>query len=65
MRGADAHDQIYSMPICRYGDLYIGLPSIFHKGDAKQPPDWDMVDTELAIQRRQRPLGAALPGPCR
>ncbi|MDE2748527.1 MAG: hypothetical protein OXI34_06160 [Chloroflexota bacterium] len=48
MRGADAHDQIYSMPICRYGDLTIGLPSIFHKGD-ESAADWDTVDTELAF----------------
>ena len=48
MRGADAHDQIYSMPVCRYGDLTIGLPSVFHKGD-EAAPDWDTVDTELAI----------------
>lgn len=47
MRGADAHDQIYSMPICRYGDLYLGLPAVFHKGDAAAA-DWDTVDTELA-----------------
>ena len=46
--GRDAHDQIYSMPICRYGDLTIGLPSVFHKGDASAA-DWDTVDTELAI----------------
>ena len=48
MRGVDAHDQIYSLPICRYGDLYIGLPSVFHKGD-EGAADWDTVDTELAI----------------
>ncbi|MCY3977755.1 MAG: hypothetical protein OXG23_06620 [Chloroflexi bacterium] len=48
MRGLDAHDQIYSMPICLYSDLYIGLPSLFHKGDASAA-DWDTVDTELAI----------------
>ena len=48
MRGADAHDQIYSMPIARYGDLFIGLPAIFHKGDPTAA-DWDTVDTELAI----------------
>ena len=47
MCGADAHDQIYSMPIIRYGDLYIGLPSVFHKGDPAAA-DWDTVDTELA-----------------
>ena len=48
MRGADAHDQIYSMPVCRYGDLTIGLPSVFHKGD-EAASDWDRVDTELAV----------------
>ena len=48
LRGGDAHDQIYSMPICHYGDLTIGLPSVFHKGDASAV-DWDTVDTELAI----------------
>lgn len=48
MRGVDAHDQIYSLPICRYGDLYIGLPSVFHKGN-EGAANWDTVDTELAI----------------
>ena len=47
MRGQNAHDQIYSMPIFRYGGLYLGLPAVFHQGDA-QAPDWDTVDTELA-----------------
>jgi len=48
LRGAGAHDQIYSMPIMRYGDLYLGLPAVFHKGD-ESAADWDTVDTELAI----------------
>lgn len=48
LRGADAHDQIYSMPIARYQDLYIGLPAVFHKGD-ENSTDWDCVDTELAV----------------
>ena len=47
MRGENAHDQIYSMPIFRYGGLYLGLPAVFHKGNP-QAPDWDTVDTELA-----------------
>lgn len=47
MRGADAHDQIYSMPIVQYAGLYIGLPAVFHKG-RKEAADWDTVDTELA-----------------
>ena len=48
MRGAVARDQIYSLPICRYRDFYIGLPSVFHKGDPAAD-DWDTVDTELAL----------------
>ena len=48
LRGADAHDQIYSMPIAAYRDLTIGLPAVFHKGDPSAD-DWDTVDTELAI----------------
>ena len=48
LRGDGAHDQIYSMPIARYGSLYIGLPAVFHKGQA-DADDWDTVDTELAI----------------
>ena len=47
MRGVDEHDQIYSMPIIEYAGLFIGLPAIFHKGDA-DADDWDTVDTELA-----------------
>jgi hypothetical protein len=46
MRGVDYHDQIYSMPIFRYGDLYLGLPAPFHKGNP-DAPDWDTVTTEL------------------
>ncbi len=48
LRGGGAHDQIYSMPIAAYCDLYIGLPAVFHKGDPSAA-DWDRVDTELAI----------------
>lgn len=48
LRGGGAHDQIYSMPITAYGDLTIGLPAVFHKGD-QSAADWDTVDTELAI----------------
>jgi hypothetical protein len=47
MRGADEHDQIYSMPVFRYKDLYLGLPAQFHKGNP-DAPDWDTVTTELA-----------------
>ena len=48
LRGQGAHDQIYAMPIAVYGDLFIGLPAVFHKGDPSAA-DWDTVDTELAI----------------
>lgn len=51
LRGRDAHDQIYSMPIVQYAGLFIGLPAVFHKGDEKgdeKKEDWDTVDTELA-----------------
>lgn len=61
MRGRDAHDQIYSMPICRYGDLTIGLPSVFHKGDASAA-DWDTVDTELAVSADDVNWGRICPG---
>lgn len=47
LRGADAHDQIYAMPIIEYAGLTIGLPAIFHKGD-ERAANWDTVDTELA-----------------
>lgn len=47
MRGQDFHDQPYSMPIVRWGDVYLGLPAQFHKGD-RGAPDWDTVTTELA-----------------
>jgi hypothetical protein len=47
MRGQDAHDQLYSMPIMQYRDLYIGLPTTFHKGKINSL-NWDTVDTELA-----------------
>jgi len=48
LRGANEHDQIYSMPIAQYGDLYLGLPAVFHKGEP-EASDWDLVDTELAM----------------
>lgn len=66
MRGADAHDQIYSMPICLYRGHYIGLPSVFHKGD-ESAADWDTVDTELAFSadtvnwERVRPGDSLIP----
>ena len=46
-QGTGPHDQIYSMPIFKYGSIFLGLPAIFHKGN-RDAPDWDTVDTELA-----------------
>lgn len=61
MRGVDAHDQIYSMPIVQYAGLYIGLPAVFHKGDEKAA-DWDTVDTELAWSADSVHWGRICPG---
>ena len=46
-QGNDLHDQIYSMPVFVYGNIYLGLPAIFHHG-VKNASDWDKIDTELA-----------------
>jgi len=61
LRGVGEHDQIYSMPIARYGDLYVGLPAVFHKGDP-QADDWDLVDTELAISTDTETWSRVIPG---
>lgn len=61
LRGAGAHDQIYSMPIAQYGDLFVGLPAIFHKG-IRDAPDWDTVDTELAISSDSLNWSRVCPG---
>lgn len=45
-RGIGLDDQIYSMPIFRYGNLYFGLAAIYHDGD-RELEHWDKVDCEL------------------
>ncbi len=40
LRGKGIHEQVYSMPIFHYANVYIGLPSILNEDDT--------VDTELA-----------------
>ncbi|TNJ63227.1 hypothetical protein FE784_26540 [Paenibacillus hemerocallicola] len=45
-RGIGSDDQIYSMPIFRYGNLYIGLAAIYRDGD-RELAHWDKVDCEL------------------
>jgi hypothetical protein len=37
--------QVYSMPVFRYGGVYLGLPAIYDIGDGRQT---DLVQTELA-----------------
>jgi hypothetical protein len=46
-RGKDEHDQIYSMPVFKYANVYIGLPAVFHHGNLEDK-DWDKVTTQLA-----------------
>ena len=47
LAGNSIEDQIYSIPIHQYKNVYIGLPAIYHGGD-KNAENWDLVDTELA-----------------
>ncbi|MBO9607161.1 MAG: hypothetical protein J7639_14470 [Paenibacillaceae bacterium] len=46
LAGNDPHAQVYSMPVFPYGDIYIGLPAIFHTD--QDAPDFDSVTCELA-----------------
>ena len=59
--GQNMEDQIYSMPIAPYQNLYIGLPAIFHGGDDRAA-NWDMVDTELAWSTDTIKWNRVLPG---
>ncbi|WP_159888457.1 hypothetical protein [Paenibacillus puerhi] len=47
-KGDGLDDQIYSMPIFRYADLYLGLATIYHDGD-RELAHWDKVDCELTF----------------
>ncbi|MBQ4050980.1 MAG: hypothetical protein IJD13_05065 [Oscillospiraceae bacterium] len=64
LRGRDMDDQIYSMPVFRYGGLWFGLPAIFHGGD-HGAKDFDRVDTELAfshdLKHWERVPGSLIP----
>lgn len=46
-RGLGPRNQIYSMPVFRYRNQYLGIPAIIHEGDMSAP-DHDCVDTVLA-----------------
>ena len=45
-RGMGFRNQIYSMPVFQYGDVYLGLASIYHDGD-RLSEDFDTVDLSL------------------
>lgn len=45
-RGSGFANQIYSMPVFRYADIYLGLASLYHDGD-KLSGDYDTVDLSL------------------
>ena len=52
MRGQDPYDELYSMPIFQYANVYIGLLAVMH-GSPKYGTDtsvseWNKVTTELA-----------------
>lgn len=46
-RGRGFEDQIYSMPVFAWDDIYLGLPSVYHEGDVTEE-NYDMVDLRLA-----------------
>ncbi len=54
LRGRGLHEQIYSMPIFYYANVYIGLPSILNEDDT--------VDTELAWSPDNRSWYRISPG---
>jgi hypothetical protein len=54
LRGEGVHEQIYSMPVFYYANVYIGLPSILNADDT--------VDTELAWSPDTREWHRISPG---
>ena len=46
LRGLDADDQIYAMPVFYQENLFFGLAAIFHTGDEEKPKH-DHVEVEL------------------
>lgn len=51
LRGSGYENQVYSMPVFRCGDLFLGLASMFHEGDM-DAEDFDCVDLELTMATR-------------
>lgn len=46
LRGDGLESQVYSMPVFRYENLYLGLASMFHEGN-RSAENFDTVDCEL------------------
>lgn len=46
LRGDGFQEQVYSMPVFQYEDLYLGIASIYHEGDLSEQ-NYDLVDVEL------------------
>lgn len=61
LRGNGFEDQIYSMPVFRYGDLYLGLASVYHEGNT-MAPNFDTVDVELEFATDLKHWDSAAPG---
>ncbi|MEG0911105.1 MAG: hypothetical protein RSC58_06900 [Ruthenibacterium sp.] len=51
MRGSGFEQQVYSMPVFRYENLYLGLASIYHEGDTDDA-NYDTVDVALAYSTK-------------
>ncbi len=50
LRGGGPADQVYSMPVFRWADQYLGLASIYHDGD-RDDEQFDTVDCVLTSAR--------------
>lgn len=46
LRGLSYDHQVYSMPVFKWGEMYLGLATIFHEGD-QDAEDFDQADLEL------------------
>lgn len=46
LRGQGFDEQVYSMPVFEYHDIYFGLASVYKQGDNTQS-DWDTLNLEL------------------
>lgn len=60
-QGQGFHQQVYSMPVFKYGQVYLGLGAIFRDGD-RTLDDWDKVDCELLYSNDTVHWDVASPG---